>query len=253
MSPFLIGLVGFLIVAFSVIPGLLLWWPSRNDRTGRSDLGVALMTGALIAFAVLTIQVLIERNNRARDEARRVADAQQSFELTLSLQKDLTGIRLERKDLRGFYLYGKILKKAVLVSTDLRSATLSWANLSDARMHSARLGGAIMNNATLTRAKLDNANLEAAILTEARMLGASLAGATIVDADLSSVFLPFGDLKGAHLEGASLAGATLTGADMSNASVDEDTSFAGAVYDKTTVWPEGVNQDRCRKGVCEAH
>jgi hypothetical protein len=48
------------------------------------------------------------------------------------------------------------------------------------------------------------------------------------------------------------AGATLTGANMSNATVDDGTSFVGAVYDRSTVWPPGVNQTRCRRGVCEA-
>lgn len=55
------------------------------------------------------------------------------------------------------------------------------------------------------------------------------------------------------MEGASLAGARLIGADMSDAHVDSSTTFAGATYDSTTIFPAGVIQDRCRQTLCEAH
>lgn len=40
---------------------------------------------------------------------------------------------------------------------------------------------------------------------------------------------------------------------MSNASVDGDTTFAEAIYDKDTDFPPGVNQNPCPKGTCTAH
>jgi uncharacterized protein YjbI with pentapeptide repeats len=249
----LVVVFAVLIVVLSVIPGIYLWWPSREESAARSDLGVALMTGAVIAFAVLGIQVLIERNNRERDETRQAADAQQNFELTLSLQDNLTGIRLDGRDLRRFYLYNKVMRNAELNRTDLREATLTLANLSDARMRDARLGGAIMDRAVLTNTKLERANLHSAILAEANMEGAVLADATLIQTDFTSANLLGVDFRGANLEGASLAGANIIGADMSDARVNEETTFGGAVYNSTTVFPRGIVQSPCPRGECEAH
>lgn len=254
MSTFTFALVaGFIIVVLTVIPGYYLWWPSRRESSARSDLGVALMTGALIAFAVLTVQVTIDRNIRQRDEARQRADARQSFELTLNLQDDLTGIRLDGRNLRGFYLYKKRLVDAELNRTDLRDATLIRSNLSGARMRDAQLAGAIMNGALLEQTKMERANLHETNLFGANMLGAVLRDATVSQTEFTSANLEGVDLRGAHMEGASLAGATLIGADMSDALVDSSTTFAGAIYDSTTIFPPGVVQDRCRRKLCEAH
>jgi uncharacterized protein YjbI with pentapeptide repeats len=253
MSPFTITFVGFLIVILSVVPGLYLWFPSRRDSAARSDLGVALMTGALIAFAVLTIQVLIERNIRERDAARQRADARQNLQLTLSFTKDLTAIKLDGRDLRGFHLYNKTLHNAVLDDADLRKATLSRSDLSNAMLRRAKLNEASMNDAVLQFAKMEKANLDLAILTNAKMAGAVLVGSSLVQTDFETADLRGVDFRGANLRRASLAGTNLIGADMTDASVDLETSFAEAIYDATTKFPQGVVQDPCKRKECIAH
>lgn len=252
MSPFIV-VFAVLIVVLSVLPGFYLWWPSRGDSAARSDLGVALMTGALIALAVLGIQVLIDQGIRQREEDRQALDAQRSFELQLNLQDDLTGIKLDGRDLREFYLYEKVLENAKLNDTDLTGAILSRANLASAELRRANLAGASLNAAVLRNAKLERANLDFTILESADLYGAILAGATVTNTDFTSANLAGVDFRGANMQGASLAGANLIGSDMTGARVNEETTFAEAFYDKTTIFPRGVVQDPCPRGQCAAH
>ena len=62
--------VAAILLISTVIPGIRLFWPQRRDPVSRTDLGVALMTGALIAFAVLVLQILVEFRARKDAEAR---------------------------------------------------------------------------------------------------------------------------------------------------------------------------------------
>jgi uncharacterized protein YjbI with pentapeptide repeats len=247
-----IVLGGFLIIVFTVIPGLWLWWPKRTDAVSRSDLGVALMTGALIAVAVLAIQVSIDEKARKREETRQETDARQNFELTLSLQQDLSGIRLDRDDLRGLNFFGKTMRRASLNRALMHNVVLSNAILEEATLQRTIMPGALMDGAILTDAHLENADMTGAILTRARMRRAQLDGAHLETADLTNARLLYADLTGAHLEGASLSNAILFGTNMTNATWDSDTGFEGAQYDRSTIWPAGIKQRPCRQTVCYA-
>ena len=247
-----IVLGGFLIIALSVLPGLWLWWPKRKDDVSRSDLGVALMTGALIAVAVLAIQVSIDEKARKRDETRQVADAQQNFELTLSLRRDLTGIRLDGEDLRGIHFHGKNLERASLVGSVMEEVVLSEAKLTDATLSGAKLAGADMTGVQAERANFNVAHLEGAVLNGSRLRGARFIGAHLETAELRNAVLLFANLQQSHLEGTSFSQASLIGADLSGATWDSTTAFAGALYDRMTRWPDGIKQSVCRKTSCEA-
>jgi len=247
-----IVLGGILIIVLSVLPGLWLWWPKRKDDVSRSDLGVALMTGALIAVAVLTIQVSIDEKARKRDETRQVADARQNFELTLSLQRDLTGIRLDGKDLRGIHFHGKRLERASLIGSVMDEVVLSDANLTDATLLDAKLKDADMTGVQAERANFQGAHLEGAVLNRSRLRGAAFIRAHLENAELRDAVLLYANLQQSHLEGTSFSRASLIGADLSGATWDSKTAFAGALYDRSTRWPAGVKQPGCRKKSCEA-
>jgi uncharacterized protein YjbI with pentapeptide repeats len=247
-----IVLGGFLIIVLSVLPGLWLWWPKRKDDVSRSDLGVALMTGALIAVAVLAIQVSIDDKARKRDESRQVADARQSFELTLSLQQDLTGIRLDGEDLRGIHFHGKKLEGASLIGSVMDEVVLAEANLTEATLRDAKLEGADMTGVQAEHADFEGAHLEGAVLTRSRLRGAKFNRAHLETAELRDAVLLFADFRQSHLEGASFSQASLIGADLSGATWNSSTAFAGALYDRRTRWPDGVEQPLCRKTSCEA-
>jgi hypothetical protein len=55
-----IVVIAVILIIGTIIPGVRLYWPRRRDPVSRSGLGVALMGGALTAFAVLVLQLMIQ-------------------------------------------------------------------------------------------------------------------------------------------------------------------------------------------------
>jgi uncharacterized protein YjbI with pentapeptide repeats len=222
--------VGAGVLAAVVVPGVWLWWPSRGESASQRELGMALMTGTVIAFAVLAVQGLFElRLARLEDERasaqeardRRLAEDadRRDLSLTIGLQHDLRGIDLREQDLRGFYMAKKDLRGVQLLGARLEGVVFWAANLTEADLRGARMNGAM----------LEDARLEGAWLTRADLRGASLRGALLEKADLSGA-----DLRGANLESANLTEAAL----------------GGARYDSTTSWPAGAPVPRCRTATC---
>jgi uncharacterized protein YjbI with pentapeptide repeats len=247
----LIAALAVTILLLSVLPGMYFWWPSRREPASRSDLGVALMTGALIALGVLALQVVLDVRLNEVEETRRVAQEEQSLKLQLALQGRLTGISLEEKKLDGIYLYEKDLTHANLRRADLSGAVLSRSDLTGAKLQDAVLTGADLNGATLTEARLEGANLDSAILSDAPMKGAKLRNARLRNAVLSGAKLRWADFAGAHLQSASLSEADLRGADFTGAKFDSGTELESAKYDRETIWPSRHKQPSCKKPVCE--
>ena len=202
-------------IAAVLLPGTWLIWPRRNEPSCRTDLGVALLTGALVAFTVLAVQIVFELRfadlDEKRQQAQDVRDELLSMKLAVSSQDNLTGAQLARLDLRGFYLARKTLVQADMQETILVKAVLAETDLTDAN--------------------LSRADLRSAVLTRADLAGAVLKGATLTDADLSE----------ANLHGADFRGAKVTLSDLS-----------GARYDRRTRWPSALDVPPCEPGeVCE--
>jgi uncharacterized protein YjbI with pentapeptide repeats len=250
MTLWLIAALVLTILFLSVLPGMYFWWPSRKEPASRSDLGVALMTGALIALGVLGLQVVLDVRLTEAEESRRMAQEEQALKLQLALQGRLIGISLERKQLDGIYLYEKDLTNANLRRADLTGAVLSRSDLTRAKLQGAILVGADLNGATLVGARLHRANLDNAILSDAPMTGAKLTNARLRNAVLSGATLQWADLTGARLQKASLAEADLRGADFTGAQFDSETELENAKYDRDTTWPSGHRQPVCKKTVC---
>ena len=125
MNLWLIAGLALAIMLLSVVPGLYFWWPSRGEPASRSDLGVALMTGALIALGVLALQVVLDSRLQKVEDDRQAAQEEQALKLQLALQTRLIGVPLERKNLNGIYLYEKKMRNANLRSSDLTGAVLT--------------------------------------------------------------------------------------------------------------------------------
>jgi uncharacterized protein YjbI with pentapeptide repeats len=218
--------VGAGVLAAVVVPGVWLWWPSRSESASQRELGMALMTGTVIAFAVLAVQGLFElRLARLEDErasaqaARDLRLAQEAdrrdLALRIGLKQDLRGIDLREHDLHDFFMANKDLRRAQFIDARLENVVFFAANLERADLRGARMRGAMLEDARLKRAWLTRADLR----------GASLEGAYLAEADLSGA-----DLRGANLESANLTGAAL----------------GGARYDSTTSWPAGTSVPPCR-------
>src|SRR3954454_20093072 len=119
MSLWAIGGIGGAIFVAAVVPGMLLWWPSRHHPDARSGFGVSLVTGAVVALAIFALQMLFElRLDHVEHERQKQAD-RQNLELTLGLQTDLPGIQLAGEELEDFFFYGKNLRDANFASANL--------------------------------------------------------------------------------------------------------------------------------------
>jgi uncharacterized protein YjbI with pentapeptide repeats len=247
--------IAVLIVVVLVF-GLGLWWNYRMEQGAKSNLGTALVAGTLVALAVFAFQANIEAHRqalteRAQAEQRRVAE-RQSLQLTLGLQRDLTGIDLTGRDLTEFYLRGKILNEAtleyaVLDKAVLRTVQLRRASLFHTRLAYSDLRGADMRNADLAAADLRGAWLESADLRNAQLTAADLEDAQLYKADLRGANLGsilYRDGYGAvGTRAANLRRSVLSGADLRGAVLD-GTDMVGASADKCTRWPKGFNPER---------
>jgi uncharacterized protein YjbI with pentapeptide repeats len=253
--------VGVAILALAVVPGIWLYFPKRSDPLCRSDLGIALMAGAFVAFAVLGLQVMVDQRVTRVEEDRARQEERQSLELQLALSTEaLPRISLRGRDLSYFYLYRKEFAEGVFDD----------ANLEGVNLTEAVLDGAKLNRAMLERAHLDGTSLVEAELKDAKLRGANLTNAQLKDAELDRATLTGADFSGADMTGAFLTGAVtagsgrrtqmtstnLTRADLTNADLSrvyfELPTLNGARFNANTVWPEGFKDRwKCEPGkVC---
>jgi uncharacterized protein YjbI with pentapeptide repeats len=231
LSGTVLVLIAVVVIGVVLVPGILLVWPSRKERTCRVDLGVALLTGALVAFTVLGVQIVFDWRfselDRRRQEAQDRRDAVLSMKLAISSQKELSGIQLENLDLSRFYFGGKTLTFAQMRGTRLVEAVLDGVDLAYADLSGGDLSRANLRDARLVEAQLPNATLDEAIAAKADFSGAILTGA----------FLRGADLSGAKLQGADLTGATMT--------ID---ALSATEYDAGTRWPANLRIGKCAAG-----
>jgi len=219
--------VAALACAVILVLGCRLCWRAWKEPEGREELGMTLLTGAVVAVAILGLQVFfdqrlssIEDRRRADEMARTLRlDAQaarQSLRLTIGIQRNLEYIDLSGRDLASFYLGGKDLQGAHLVKTNLRRAILARANLTNAVLEGAHLEGAHLDNVRLKNAGLQWAHLQGAVLSQAN----------IRDADFS-----YADLRGVDLE------STINPR-------NHEADFTGVTYDLRTKWPKWPTEMR---------
>jgi uncharacterized protein YjbI with pentapeptide repeats len=275
-----ISIIGAAIFVAAVVPGMLLWWPSRNEPDARSGFGVSLVTGAVVALAIFALQILFElRLDHVEQQRQKQAD-RQNLELTIGLQPNLPGIQLAGEELEEFFFYGKNLRDANFARANLDGATFTDSDLSCAdfsraaltnvtaqrvdlggtNLEGANLGEAILSNAhrrgnrrcanahtnftdALLRATvLDNARLEESNFRGANLRGADLHSSHLEGSDFTGARLVGADLEYAHLERAFLVGADLHGAELRGA------DLGGAFYNSQTRWPARFKHPRCPAG-----
>jgi hypothetical protein len=208
---------GVLLLAL-VVAGLALWLPGGDGAgTKDTDLGTALLGGAVVAGAVLFLQRRLDAEWRrldadraAEDERRRLRDQAQ---MLCAMVNDLTGVDFSDRDLRDMFLRNKVLAEA-------------------------NLEGSVLWRAVLTGADLTGAVLRGADLVGAQAKDAIFRGATLVDAKLGDALLEGADLRGCDLVGAELGGARLKGAKYGKSGKDQ------------THWPAGFNVDASGAVAC---
>ncbi|MEZ5081744.1 MAG: pentapeptide repeat-containing protein [Thermoleophilia bacterium] len=240
-----------------VVPGLAFWWPSRRRRDARTDLGLALVSGAIVAAAVLIVQLDFEQrisaDQQRAERALRAQEARLQIQTTLGLHRDLTGIDLHGRVLDGFYLRKKIFRDAVVTDASLVKANLAGVDFRGLTGRRANLDQSVLSRADFRGADLGGARLEGANLFLADARGAFLGAANLDNADLIGACLKGASLRAATLKGASLSGADLRGADLRDADLTGATfgAVAGRQYpltvyppalvDRRTLWPSGTD------------
>jgi len=130
------------------------------------DIGKSLLTGSVIAFAVLGLQLHL-------DAKRRTEEKRQQFRFSVGFAENLKGLK-PQYSLSGMYLSGKTLDNAELQGQDLTATNLQ---------------GASLRGANLNGAELIKANLYGAKMTGARIVGADLAHADLRATQLAAVKL----------------------------------------------------------------
>lgn len=164
--------------------------------------------------------------------------------------RDLTGAIITALDARDADLSGAIARAIFVQKANLTAAKLDEADLSDARLNGVIATGASFRRANLRKAALSIEAAQGADFSgvqgpEARIIGV-LVGARFDGADLRKAVLdyvragPGLSFRDADLTGASFKNAKLGGADFTNAKLTA-VSFAGAIYDCTTVFPDGFD------------
>lgn len=133
-----------------------------------------------------------------------------------------SGISLRDMSMHRAMLFEKDLSKSDFTGANLRCAYLEWANLSQA----------IFENANLITAHLRNAHLRESILVNCRLIGSRLNNANLIGADLT----------GANVRGVTFKGANFIRAICKFVHYDS-ADFEGAIYDDSTVWPEGFDPE----------
>lgn len=160
-----------------LIFGVILWLPPDDTPTRNSDLGAAMVSGALVSIAVL----FIERRQQRESEKR-------SMQLSLSTQQELESLDLSTYDLRRVsFLRGRKLSRANFQGVNLSGADFSDAILDGGNFKGADLRYANFTGCCLRKAKLNKADLRGANFLEAELEGAELYGADIRGANFGTL------------------------------------------------------------------
>lgn len=128
----------FLLPAAILAVGLYAWWPPGAPPNRCSDLGAALIGGAVVAFSVLYLEQQLSRVSERR-----------TLQLQLGTDTAFPGIDLSGRDLSGFYLPGRNFSGANLERANLAGANLSGADFSHANLSHTDLRGTKMDETPL--------------------------------------------------------------------------------------------------------
>ena len=166
-----LGLRGGAAFALAALVALTLvgWHLWRTSAAGagsiKGTVGAGLLFTAIIFVTVGYGQFEIDRTVRSIEDQRQELSRRQAergnLQLTVSTQRQLSGIDLQGRDLSRFYLRDK----------DLTTANLAEANLRGADLRDSILAGADLRGADLRRAVLVEAVWRAADLSSAKSAG----------------------------------------------------------------------------------
>ena len=187
MSIELIIVLGLVFVAVCIGLGIYFVTPSWKAGGSRSDLGVALMTGAVVSVAVLGLQIANELRQNDVEKRRQLL-------AMIATSPRLDGIELSGEDLAGVHLGSKFFAEAIFVDADLRRANLSKSHFENAVFDGADLRGANLRSADFQGAKLPRADLSGARVHSTCLREADLRGANVAAREFSETDIWFAEI-----------------------------------------------------------
>jgi hypothetical protein len=203
----------------AIFLGVLTDWRVSHALT---DAGIALVTGGLIGWILLTA------TNEAEDTRARRAERADD----LRFVRDFSGPDSRYRPFNGTRLQGQHMDML-----ELDGARFNEARLDEASMYLIQLAGADLQDASLVCADLYEADL-----SNSRLVDANLRGA-----DLRKVTFGESTLRGAHFGrpdedryGDRAPATDLRGANLSAVTELTPTQLAEAVYDESTLLPPYV-------------
>jgi uncharacterized protein YjbI with pentapeptide repeats len=228
----------FLVFALGIIVvgvGLTLWASDRDVPGSRGNLGAALVSGAIVAFAIFGLQLAAERQADKLDERQRLQSIlanEQELQSTDLSNRDLRGFAFVNKQLFGSNFTGSKLQGVDFTGAELREAIFMNADLEGAKLPETDLRLASFRGANLKNASLVNSDLMGADLREAELGGAQLTGAVgdtntkwpsdyIPTTSKAIVLAPQANLQGVDLSKRSIGDVDLTEANLQNANLTD--------------------------------
>ncbi len=186
-APASLGAIAFLILWLRPDPGLwislmvvwLVFWLAVwlvafvSEEPSAKDIGVALLTGLVLAGAAFVLNFVLEEALASRDRERRESETK----LAINRREQFV---FRSEDFRDFDLKGM-----ALISTDEERFDLSFTDLTGADLSQAELRRVLMRHAILLNAVLEEADLAQANLRSTQLLGARFARANLSGADLT--------------------------------------------------------------------
>jgi hypothetical protein len=152
------------VAVFMLALGIVFMMAGRGQsRSNWFSLGASLVSGGFVTVAIFGLQ--LASNLNAKEE---------SFQLAIAMQSDLSGFSPQGHSLEYAYLNSKVLDGAQLSNTNLRSAKMRHAALRGTLLHKADLRHADLLGADLFEAELPNADLRDADLRSAKLEDANI-------------------------------------------------------------------------------
>jgi uncharacterized protein YjbI with pentapeptide repeats len=223
------------VLAGIVVLGAALLITSKDWGKSKGALGVGLLVGAVVAFAVGWAQFELDETLRDIERQRQASESRQALRLTIGLRQNLSGIDLSGRNLGGFYLSRKNFSGARFERTNLSRATLDAA-----RFDRAQLTGVDLREATLHEASFREAFIGSVRTRQGRFAFTDFDGASLIGADFRNArFL--GARLGGFLGGADFGGTYLRSVDFRPSAGIGQANFQGARYDMATKWPKGFD------------
>lgn len=152
--------------------------------------------------------------------------------------EDLSSRKFEDKDLARASFWNVDCLATEFRNVNLTDADLTGADLSSALFIGCDLTGADLRRARMEWPKFEGCSLEKADLREVDLSRTHISRSKFVNADLRNL-RGLGSVTSGDFSGADLRGANLT--KFTDGAVPPFTTFKGALYDKWTKWPAGLN------------